>query len=433
MSIGQGNIKRKNNVRSDYMTKSIEEIQEKLDSGSAIVLTADELKTKLRNKEEISIDDVDVVTCGTSGVMSGTTALFHIPISKPGLFNKAKKVYINGIEAYPGPCPNELLGSIDVILYGTNHSKTIEDYGGGFLLKDLLEGKEVDIKVIDNTDKEFNTSITLEDFQTARLIGTRMAFKNYNSFTNPQSDKQKSIFNAIAMSGPYDSYSFSGCGEINPLANDPKQEIIKKGTKILLNGAQGVIIDNGTRSNSEKPNLLLTADIKEMNSYYIGGFKTGMGPEIFDSVAIPIPVLDEKILENLKIMNKDISLPICDIHGRHLALGSTDYSIWENRDFRPRIDSDKCLNCKECLIEENCPTNAFKKNKNIDEKLCYGCGICTTLCPGKVPVMNLGHINLDINGKKQEIPISCRQSDKKRGLEIAEDLKKVLLDGSFRL
>ena len=170
------------------MAKTIEEIQEKLDSGSAIVLTAEELKTKLREGEEITSKDVDVVTCGTSGVMSGTTALLHVPITKPGLFNKAREVYINGIPAYPGPCPNELLGSIDVFLYGTNHSHTKKDYGGGFLLKDLLDGKEVEIKVIDIEGNEFNTKVTLDDFQTARLIGTRMAFKNYNSFTNPDSD-----------------------------------------------------------------------------------------------------------------------------------------------------------------------------------------------------------------------------------------------------
>ena len=87
------------------MTKTLKDIQDKLDSNEAAVFTADELKTKLKNGEKLTVDDVDVVTCGTSGVMSGTTALLHIPVSEPGEFNKAKEVYINGIEAYPGPCP----------------------------------------------------------------------------------------------------------------------------------------------------------------------------------------------------------------------------------------------------------------------------------------------------------------------------------------
>ena len=55
----------------------MKDIQEKLDSNDAVVLTAEELKTKLRNNEEVTVDDVDVVTCGTSGIMSGTAALFQ--------------------------------------------------------------------------------------------------------------------------------------------------------------------------------------------------------------------------------------------------------------------------------------------------------------------------------------------------------------------
>lgn len=415
------------------MAKTIEEIQAKLDSGDAVVLTADELKTKLRNGEEVTVDDVDVVTCGTSGVMSGTTALLYIPISEPGVFNKAKEVYLNGVPAYPGPCPNELLGSVDVIVYGTNHSKTIDEYGGGFLLKDLLEGKEIDVQVIDNEGKEHNTTVTIDDIGTARMFGTRMAFKNYNSFTNPENDSQKSIFNATPMEGPFNSFSFSGCGEVNPLANDPEQKVIKAGTKIFLNGSEGIIIDNGTRSSAEKPNLLLTADIKKMNPYYLGGFKTGIGPEVIDSVAIPIPVLNEEVLENLKVLNKDITLPVCDIHGRHLPLGAIDYTVWEGVDYRPTTDASKCFGCIPCLAEKYCPVNAFKADKTVDTEQCYGCGYCSYVCPRGVPSIELGEVTFEARGEERTIPITCRQSDKKRGLEIAEELKEAILDGSFKL
>ncbi len=415
------------------MAKTIEEIREKLDSGDAIVLTAEELKTKLRDGEEVTLDDVDVVTCGTSGVMSGTTALFHIPVAQPGAFNKAKEVYINGIPAYPGPCPNELLGTVDVFLYGTNHSKSIDGYGGGFLLKDLIDGKEVDVKVIDIEDNEFTNKVTLDDMPTARLIGTRMAFKNYNSFTNPQKGSQKSIFDAIPMEGPYNSFTFSGCGEINPLANDPNQEVINEGTRVLVNGAEGTIIDNGTRSTPEKPNLLLTANIKEMNSYYVGGFKTGMGPEIFDSIAIPIPVLNEDILNNLKVTNKDIELPVCDIHGRHLPIDTVDYTVWENVDLRPTIEPDMCFNCIPCLPELYCPTNAYGKDKTIDMDLCFGCGNCSMVCPRGIPSINMGTISIESEGKTRKIPVTCRQSDKKRALKIAQELKEAIIDGTFKL
>ncbi len=415
------------------MSKTINEIQEKLDSGDAVVLTAEELKNKLRDGQEVTVDDVDVVTCGTSGVMSGTTALFHIPVTGPGEFFKAKEVYLNGIPAYPGPCSNELLGSIDVFLYGTNHSETIDQYGGGFLLKDLLEGKEIEVLVIDYEGNEYTKNVTLDDMQTARIFGTRMAFKNYNSFTNPDTKAQESIFNASPMEGPYNSYSFSGCGDVNPLQNDPNQEVIKAGTKILLNGAQGEIISNGTRSSSDKPNLLLTADMKEMQSYYLGGFKTGVGPEVYDSVAIPIPVLNDEILNNLKILNDDVKLPVCDIHGRHLPIDTVDYTLWDNVELRPTIDADKCFNCIPCLSELYCPVNAFKKGPSLDTQTCYGCGYCSVVCPRGVASINMGDVTINTVDGEKTIPVTCRQSDKKRGLEIAEDLKKAILDGSFKL
>ncbi len=414
------------------ITKTIEEIQDKLDSNEAVVLTAEELKNKLKNDEKVTIDDVDVVTCSTSGVMSGTAALLHMQITEPGLFNKAKEVYINGIPAYPGPCPNELLGSVDVILYATKASETIEDYGGGFLIKDLLDKKEVDVKVIDIEDNEFTTTVTLDDLKTARIIGTRMAFKNYNSFTNPEPRAQKSIFYNNEMEGPYNSYSFSGCGDINPLQNDPDQKIIKPNTKILLNGAQGVVIDNGTRSSSEKPNLLLTADMKDMDSYYVGGYKTAMSSEVFDSVAIPIPVLDEEVLENLKVLNKDIPLPVSDIHGRHLPIDTVDYSLWDDADLRPTLNLDECFDCIPCLCELYCPVNAFHKKKEIDTKLCFGCGYCTTVCPRGTPSINMGKIKITAEDKERNIPVTCRQSDRLRAIKLAEKLKQDLLDGSFR-
>lgn len=64
---------------------------------------------------------------------------------------------------------------------------------------------------------------------------------------------------------------------LNPLQNDASGNIIKEGTKILFNGGPGVVLGSGTRSSDAKPNLMLTADMLQMSSEYIGGFKTGAG------------------------------------------------------------------------------------------------------------------------------------------------------------
>ncbi|WP_263640875.1 homocysteine biosynthesis protein [Methanobrevibacter arboriphilus] len=79
--------------------------------------------------------------------------------------------------------------------------------------------------------KKFSSNITIENIPRAEMIGTRMAFKNYTAFINPSNNQISSIFNAIPMEGNFKSFSFSGCGDINPLQNDPNMNVIKKRIK----------------------------------------------------------------------------------------------------------------------------------------------------------------------------------------------------------
>lgn len=419
------------------MERTIDEINEKIKSGEANIFSAHELKELIKINEAPSFDEVDVVTTGTCGIMSGTAAIFHIPVAEGGAFKKAKNIYLNGVPGFCGPCPNEWLGSVDLIVYGTSHSVKDSEYGGGFLFKDIVAGEEIAIEVESTDGEKFESTITIDDIGRAEMIGTRMAFKNYTAFTNPSDDEVSSIFNAYPMEGNLSKFSFSGCGDINPLANDPKQNAIKNGTKILINGAEGVVLGNGTRSTEEKPNLMLAADMHKMNKEFLGGFKTGSGPEVFNSVAIPIPVLNEEIFKNLLILNKDIPLPVADIRGRHLPLDEITYSdVWDKSDERPIFDNDKCINCGECLVEERCPTFAFIK-EDIGGKLiednCYGCGICDKICLGDAFKMDLGSIKLNLNSNIHKIDITCRQSDKKRGKDLANDLKERIQTNDFSL
>lgn len=416
-------------------TRTKEEINEKISKGEAKVLTAEELKDMIKNSEKPSFDDVDVVTTGTCGIMSGTAAILHIPIAEGLLFKKASKIYLNGVEGHVGPCPNEWLGSVDLIIHGTEHSKLNPEYGGGFLFKDLIMGNEIEVEVESIDGEKFSNTVTIDDIPNAEMIGTRNAFKNYSSFTNPDDeDGITSIFAQPAMKGNLKEFTFSGCGELNPLENDPNQEVIKRGTKVLLNGAEGLVLGNGTRSNAENPNLMLAADIKLMNKKYLGGFKTSSGPEVFDSVAVPIPILNENILKNTFILDKDVSLPVKHIKGRHMAVGEIDYhQVWdESNEERPIFNQNTCLDCEDCDVEKYCPTNAFK-NKEINELECFGCGVCQNVCIGESFKIKTGKINLDINSKDTEIPIVCRQSDRKRAKSLANELKEKILNQEFKL
>lgn len=412
--------------------RSIEEINKKIEEGEATVLTAEEVSNLVRNGEEPKAEDIDVITTGTCGIMSGTAAIFHVKAGEPGSFKKAKKVLLNGVPGFPGPCPNEWLGSVDMVVYGTSHGVYDEDYGGGFLFKDIISRKDIEIEVESIHGEKIKSTVNIDDFGTARMIGTRLAFKNYTAFINPTNKPVASIFHAIEMGGPYEGLSFSGCGELNPLQNDPVMNAIKTGTKVLMCGSEGIIIGNGTRSAPEKPNLMISADMFEMDPHYIGGFKTAAGPEIFNSVAAAIPVLNEDILKNTYVINKDIPLPVADIHGRHLPLGSTNYAeVWEGTDERPVYSSENCRNCEVCIVRERCPTGAYAETLNT--RRCFGCGMCAYSCPFEAFQMKRGEIKFERENKVIDIPIICRQSDIKRARELAYELKKRVLEGNFSI
>jgi len=414
------------------LKRSIQDINQKIKQGEATVLTAEEVTRLVMDSEEPAAKDVDVVTTGTCGIMSGTAAIFHLPVSEPGSFKKARKITLNGVPGFPGPCPNEWLGSVDLMIYGTSHSSTDPQYGGGFLFKDLLRGEEIEIMVEDIKGNLIQSSASLDDFGTAQMIGTRFAFKNYTAFINPGTEPVSSIFNAVDMDGPFKGISFSGCGELNPLQNDPQLNSIRKGTRLLINNSEGLFINTGTRSSPEKPNMMITADMKDMDPHYLGGFRTGAGPEVYNSVATAIPILDDEILQKTFIKNEDITLPVADIRGRHSVLSQAHYGVWRGADERPTYERELCQKCTTCLVEERCPTMAFS-NHALNTTRCFGCGMCAYSCPFGTFQMKRGQVLMDWEDEVKELDVSCRQSDIKRARELARELKKRIENGKFLL
>ena len=249
---------------------------------------------------------MDVVTTGTFGVMSGTMAVMMVPVVEKCSFEKADSIWLNGVPAQPGPCPNERFGVVDLVIHGTSHED--DRYGGGHLFRDLVKGKEIDI-LVEAHGRTYENKVTLEDIDFARIIITRLAFKNYHAPVNPTATTISTIFSVTGLTGPFTETSVSGCGEINPLQNDPSHRIIGIGTRVLLNGATGYIMGKGTRSSPDKPNASAFADMKAMDPDMMGGMKTFHGPECLTSLAVAIPVLDEEIMVGLKILECDIPFP----------------------------------------------------------------------------------------------------------------------------
>ena len=344
--------------------RTIPEIQAKIDAGEAVVLTAEEISARVRAGEEIRLEDIDVVTTATRGIMSGTYAVFSFKVSEPDSFVKASKVLLNGVPAVVGPCPNERLGVLDLIVLGTTHSETDPRYGGGHLFREMVEGKGITVDVTTSGGDLFSVETSLSEIPFARLYATRHAFKNYRAFVNPGKEAIKTIFHALPFEGEFREMTFCGCGELNPLQNDPKLETIGIGTRVLINGAEGFVTGQGTRSAPDNPNLTGFADLHDMTPEYMGGFVTSAGPEIINTWAVPIPVLSQSMLENILKPDSQIPLKLVDLAGRLPLCEITYGDVWDNTDLNVKYEPEKCIDCKVCCVAEACPMGAVSKGEN---------------------------------------------------------------------
>lgn len=410
------------------MSKTIQEIQDRIDSGRARVYTASEFKELVRSGDAPAVDDVDVVTCGTLGVMSGTAAIFNIPIAGNRAFSRAASVTINGVPGTIGPCPNESLGLIDCIVNGTAHRD--KDYGGGHLFRDLVAGEAVHVVVTADDGRVFERDITLAEIPFARIIIIRGAFKNYHCFTNGWDDEYETIFSGpIPFKGGYSEATVSGCGEISPLQNDPNLDYFRPGARVLVNGAPGMVLGEGTRSSPAKPNLSMQADMHLMKAEYMGGFRTSEGPEVLASVAAAIPITGEEAYSHAAILDEETPMPLADAHDRKVFKQGAYAEVWRGTDWDIGVDLDSCLHCGECRADRYCPVGA-RPSSGIDPSRCVQCGLCTRTCVGGVFSADLGRVDF---GDGHVVPVSVRQSSRLKGERLSSLVKEEVERGEWRL
>ncbi|MHA2393413.1 MAG: methanogenesis marker 16 metalloprotein [Promethearchaeota archaeon] len=411
--------------------RKLSEIRKKIENGTAVVLTVQELIDRISDGENVQFEDVDVVTTATKGLMSGIMGIFSFRIAPPRTLRKFKEVSMNGIPCFPGPCPNEYLGIVDLILYGTAQSKTIEDYCGGSLFRELVEGKSIEVVAKSAEDKIIKKMITLDDMQFAKLMGTRQSIKNYNAMINCETYEIDTIFSCLSFKPNKTQLTFSGCGALNPFQNDPEFQSFGVGSPILVNGNVGYLMGPGTRNYIAKPNMMTIAPFKGMRPEFMGAFKTSYGLEPICSLSIPIPILNEDIFNNLVKSDKEVKLAILSLVGRE-KVGEISYGdVWD-KNYRMKFNPEVCKNCKECNIIGKCPTNAFIIKNNmisgIDRSRCFNCGNCVQVCPEAFE-LDLKKIKFE----KGEIPVVLRQSDRYGAILLADQLKFMILNGEFPL
>jgi len=136
--------------------------------------------------------------------------------------------------------------------------------------------------------------------------------------------------------------------------------------------------------------------------------------------------LDEDILLGLKILDRDVPLPVSDINGRTAHTKVNYGHIWDT-DKVIRVDKDRCLNHPDCPAMRTCPTEAISNRFIINRDLCINCGTCTLQCPGGVFRARLGSIEL----AEGSVPISLRQSDRAKVEKLCTVLKKRIQNHEF--
>ena len=132
------------------MAKTIEEINQKIQEGKAVVVTAEEIIGLVKEKGvKQAAQEVDVVTTGTFGPMCSSGAYLNIGHSRPRIKLGAGKSYLNDIPAYAG------FAAVDLLIGATalpdddprNRIHPGEfNYGGGHVIERTVAEAEEALK-----------------------------------------------------------------------------------------------------------------------------------------------------------------------------------------------------------------------------------------------------------------------------------------------
>ncbi|MDN5332343.1 MAG: L-aspartate semialdehyde sulfurtransferase [Tepidanaerobacteraceae bacterium] len=302
--------------------KTFEEINEKIKSGRAVVLTAQEVK-ELASKDGIKevAKKVDVVTTATFGAMCSSGAFLNFGHADPPI--KMSKIWLNDVPAYGG------IAAVDAYIGATEQSESEGiNYGGAHVIEDLVAGKKIKIKAISKgTDcyprREFEGFIDKNSINQAILFNPRNAYQNYNAATNT-SDKILYTYMGTLLPN-CGNVNYSTTGELSPLMNDPYLRTIGVGTRIFLGGAVGYVAWEGTQHNPMQERaengvpigggatLALIGDLKNMSTEFLrAAVVKGYGVTLYVGVGIPIPVLDEEMARFVSVRDEEIFTNIID-------------------------------------------------------------------------------------------------------------------------
>ncbi|MBD3353156.1 MAG: CBS domain-containing protein [Candidatus Lokiarchaeota archaeon] len=297
------------------MSKTIEEINQKINDGSVCVVTAEEMIKIVKEKgKKIAANEVDVVTTGTFGAMCGSGAFLNFGHADPPI--KMEHLWLNDVHAYHGNA------AVDAYIGATRLSNRESDrgefYGGGHVIEDLVARRIIHLKgtayATDCYPRTYiETDFTIEDLNQAILCNPRNGYQRYNSATN---STKRTLYTYMGKLLPeFGNATFSGAGELSPLQKDPTCRTIGIGTRIFLGGGTGYVMGEGTQHNPNNDfrTLFLKGNMKEMSSEFLkGAYFTKYGCSLYVGFGIPIPILDEHLAESCARTNEQIMTQVVD-------------------------------------------------------------------------------------------------------------------------
>ncbi len=312
------------------INRSIEEINEKIKAGKAVVFTAEEIIDVVKEKglEEASAQ-VDVVTTGTFGPMCSSGAFLNIGHPTPRI--KLNEVSLNSVPAYAGIAAVDLyIGATALPNSDPANLKHPGDfiYGGGHVIEDLVSGKAIRLEASSyGTDcyplKRIETTIRLSEVNEATLYNPRNAYQNYNVAVNLGPKTIYTYMGVLKMN--MGNANYSSAGQLSPLFNDPLLKTIGMGTRIFLGGGLGYVAWHGTQHNpsakraeNDTPvypgaTLALIGDLKQMDSRWLRGLSfLGYGATMQVGMGVPIPILNEEIMRYCSVRDEDLYAPVVD-------------------------------------------------------------------------------------------------------------------------
>ena len=317
-------------MKKQKVSKTIQEINQKIKSGDAVVVTAEEIIDIVKSEGPAeAAGQVDVVTTGTFAPMCSSGAFINFGHSTPTI--KASKVWLNRVPAYAG------VAAVDCYIGAT---EVVEDdplnkvypgefnYGGGHVIQDLVAGKKVHLKATAyGTDcypnRQVEKEVKLRTLPQATLCSPRNGYQNYNCAVNLTNKTIYTYMGALKPKGANANYC--SAGQLSPLFNDPYYETIGLGTRIFLGGAEGYVTWYGTQHKPAvkrtKKGIPLTpagtlwvmGDLKQMKPQWLVGVGIqGYGCSLAVGLGIPIPLLNEKIARYTAISDEEIYTQIID-------------------------------------------------------------------------------------------------------------------------